>query len=34
VLVDRRIGVRDVQVHDIPRTDHRAVVASLVVPNS
>ena len=32
VLVDRRIGVRDVQVHDVPRSDHRAVLASLVVP--
>jgi endonuclease/exonuclease/phosphatase family metal-dependent hydrolase len=32
VLVDRRIGVRDVQVHGIPRSDHRAVLASLIVP--
>jgi endonuclease/exonuclease/phosphatase family metal-dependent hydrolase len=32
VLVDRRIGVRDVQVHDVPRSDHRAVLATLVVP--
>jgi endonuclease/exonuclease/phosphatase (EEP) superfamily protein YafD len=32
VLVDRRIGVRDVQVHGVPRSDHRAVLASLVVP--
>jgi len=32
VLVDRRIGVRDVQVHGVPRSDHRAVYASLTVP--
>jgi endonuclease/exonuclease/phosphatase family metal-dependent hydrolase len=32
VLVDRRIGVRDVQVHGLPRSDHRAVLASLIVP--
>jgi len=32
VLVDKRIGVRDVQVHDLLRSDHRAVFASLVVP--
>jgi endonuclease/exonuclease/phosphatase family metal-dependent hydrolase len=32
VLVDRRIGVRDVQVHGLPRSDHRAVLASLTVP--
>jgi endonuclease/exonuclease/phosphatase family metal-dependent hydrolase len=32
VLVDRRIGVRDVQVHGLPRSDHRAVLASLVLP--
>jgi endonuclease/exonuclease/phosphatase family metal-dependent hydrolase len=32
VLVDRRIGVRDVQVHGLPRGDHRAVLASLIVP--
>lgn len=33
VLVDRRIGVRDVQVHTVPDSDHRAVLASLVVPD-
>jgi endonuclease/exonuclease/phosphatase family metal-dependent hydrolase len=32
VLVDRRIGVRDVQVHGLARSDHRAVLASLIVP--
>jgi len=32
VLVDDRIGVRDVQVHRVPRSDHRSVLASLVVP--
>lgn len=32
VLVDRRIGVRDVQVHGVPGSDHRAVFASLTVP--
>jgi endonuclease/exonuclease/phosphatase family metal-dependent hydrolase len=32
VLVDDRIGVRDVQVHAVPRSDHRSVLASLVVP--
>nr|WP_312034115.1 endonuclease/exonuclease/phosphatase family protein [Actinoplanes sp. TBRC 11911] len=31
VLVDRRIGVRDVSVHPVPDTDHRAVVAALTV---
>jgi endonuclease/exonuclease/phosphatase (EEP) superfamily protein YafD len=34
VLVDRRIGVRDVSVHRIPRSDHRAIVAELTVPAS
>ncbi|HEU4348755.1 MAG TPA: endonuclease/exonuclease/phosphatase family protein [Actinoplanes sp.] len=34
VLVDHRIGVRDVQVHAVPRSDHRSVLASLVVPAS
>jgi endonuclease/exonuclease/phosphatase (EEP) superfamily protein YafD len=34
VLADRRIGVRDVQVHRVPRSDHRAVLASLVVPRA
>ncbi|WP_250001825.1 endonuclease/exonuclease/phosphatase family protein [Actinoplanes sp. M2I2] len=32
VLVDRRIGVRDVQVHGVTGSDHRAVVASVVLP--
>ncbi|GAA3682368.1 endonuclease/exonuclease/phosphatase family protein [Nonomuraea antimicrobica] len=32
VLVDRRIGVREVSVHDVPGTDHRAVLAQLSVP--
>ncbi len=32
VLVDRRIGVREVTVHPIPRSDHRAIIARLTVP--
>jgi endonuclease/exonuclease/phosphatase family metal-dependent hydrolase len=32
VLVDTRIGVREVQVHRVPETDHRAVLAWLRVP--
>jgi endonuclease/exonuclease/phosphatase family metal-dependent hydrolase len=32
VLVDERIGVREVQVHRIPQSDHRAVLAWLTVP--
>ena len=32
VLVDRRIGVRTVAVHPLPRSDHRAVYADLVLP--
>jgi endonuclease/exonuclease/phosphatase (EEP) superfamily protein YafD len=32
VLVDKRIGVRDVRVHGVTGSDHRAVVASLTVP--
>ncbi|MBG0567836.1 endonuclease/exonuclease/phosphatase family protein [Actinoplanes aureus] len=32
VLVDERIGVRDVEVFAVSRSDHRAVVASLTVP--
>jgi endonuclease/exonuclease/phosphatase family metal-dependent hydrolase len=32
VLVDQRIGVREVQVHRIPQSDHRAVLAWLTVP--
>jgi len=34
VLVDRRIGVRDMSVHRIPRSDHRAIVAELIVPKA
>jgi Endonuclease/Exonuclease/phosphatase family len=34
VLVDTRIGVRDVQVRQIPKTDHRSVIASLTVPKA
>ncbi|GGO81995.1 endonuclease/exonuclease/phosphatase family protein [Nonomuraea cavernae] len=32
VLVDRRVGVKDVSVHTVPGTDHRAVFAELRVP--
>ncbi len=32
VLVDERVRVSDVGVHDIPGTDHRAVTADLVLP--
>lgn len=32
VLVDQRVGVRQVNVHTIPGTDHRAVFAELTVP--
>ena len=32
VLVDRRVGVRDVQVRRIPHSDHRAVIATLAIP--
>lgn len=32
VLVDRRIGVRDVEVHTVPGSDHRAVLAVLTLP--
>lgn len=31
VLVDKRIGVRDLQVHEVPGSDHRSVLATLVV---
>ena len=31
VLAARRIGVRDVQVHAVPGSDHRSVIATLVV---
>jgi endonuclease/exonuclease/phosphatase family metal-dependent hydrolase len=34
VLADERIGVRDVQVHRLPRSDHRCVIASLTVPTA
>jgi len=34
VLVDRRIGVRDMSVHRIPGSDHRAIVAELIVPKA
>ncbi|TMR94299.1 endonuclease/exonuclease/phosphatase family protein [Nonomuraea basaltis] len=32
VLVDQRVGVREVSVRDVPGTDHRAVLAELTVP--
>ncbi|WP_328473666.1 endonuclease/exonuclease/phosphatase family protein [Actinoplanes sp. NBC_00393] len=32
VLVDERIGVRDVSVHAVRNADHRAVVAALTLP--
>ncbi|MFI7126403.1 endonuclease/exonuclease/phosphatase family protein [Nonomuraea sp. NPDC050153] len=32
VLVDQRVGVQEVSVRDVPRTDHRAVLAELTVP--
>ncbi|MFC5830010.1 endonuclease/exonuclease/phosphatase family protein [Nonomuraea insulae] len=32
VLVDQRVGVQEVTVHDVPGTDHRAVLATLTVP--
>ncbi|GAA3202935.1 endonuclease/exonuclease/phosphatase family protein [Nonomuraea roseoviolacea] len=32
VLVDHRVGVREVSVHTVPGTDHRAVFAELAVP--
>ena len=34
VLVDARIGVRDVRVHRVPDSDHRAVLAWLRVPTA
>ncbi|GGL11052.1 endonuclease/exonuclease/phosphatase family protein [Mangrovihabitans endophyticus] len=34
ILVDRRIGVRDLRVHGLPGSDHRAVLASLVLPRA
>ncbi|MBT8225527.1 MAG: endonuclease/exonuclease/phosphatase family protein [Dactylosporangium sp.] len=33
VLADRRIGVRDVTIADVPGSDHRAVFAELVLPS-
>jgi endonuclease/exonuclease/phosphatase (EEP) superfamily protein YafD len=33
VLADERIGVRDVSVHDVPASDHRAVRATLTLPS-
>lgn len=33
VLVDPRVGVASVTLHRIPRTDHRALVADLVLPH-
>ncbi|MCO8272012.1 endonuclease/exonuclease/phosphatase family protein [Actinoplanes sp. TRM 88003] len=32
VLVDERIGVREVSVHPITKSDHRAIIAGLTVP--
>ncbi|GAA0539208.1 endonuclease/exonuclease/phosphatase family protein [Paractinoplanes ferrugineus] len=32
VLVDRRVGVREVAVHGVAGSDHRAVIAELTVP--
>jgi endonuclease/exonuclease/phosphatase (EEP) superfamily protein YafD len=32
VLTDERIGVREVSVHPIPDSDHRAIIAELTVP--
>ena len=34
VLVDKRIGVREMEVHPVPKTDHRAIVAELTVPKA
>ncbi|MCY1140388.1 endonuclease/exonuclease/phosphatase family protein [Actinoplanes sp. Pm04-4] len=34
VLVDQRIGVREVSVHPIPKSDHRAIIAVLTVPSA
>jgi endonuclease/exonuclease/phosphatase family metal-dependent hydrolase len=34
ILVDKRIGVREVSVHRIAESDHRAVIAILTVPMS
>jgi hypothetical protein len=32
VLVDRGIGVRDFDAVTVPLTDHRAIIATVVVP--
>jgi endonuclease/exonuclease/phosphatase family metal-dependent hydrolase len=32
VLADRRIGVHAYSVHGVPRTDHRSVIADLILP--
>lgn len=32
VLVDRRLGVADVKVYDVPGSDHNAVVAEIALP--
>jgi endonuclease/exonuclease/phosphatase (EEP) superfamily protein YafD len=32
ILVDRRIGVRDFRAYTIANTDHRAIIATLVLP--
>ena len=32
VLADRRCGIRGVEVHELPGSDHRAVIAELQVP--
>jgi endonuclease/exonuclease/phosphatase family metal-dependent hydrolase len=34
ILADRRIGIDDYAVHDLPGTDHRAVSTSLLLPSS
>jgi endonuclease/exonuclease/phosphatase (EEP) superfamily protein YafD len=31
ILADRRIGVRDFHAHTVPNTDHRAIIATLVL---
>ncbi|MCO8272011.1 endonuclease/exonuclease/phosphatase family protein [Actinoplanes sp. TRM 88003] len=34
ILVDKRIGVRDTEVHDVEGSDHRAVVATVTLPTA
>jgi endonuclease/exonuclease/phosphatase family metal-dependent hydrolase len=34
VLVDRRVRVTGVSLHTIPGTDHRALLATLVLPRA